>query len=590
MTETVAQGWSTSDQEAVRAELERIFRNSAFQQSRRRQKFLEFLVSETLAGRGDRLKGYTIAVEVFERPSTFDPLVDPVVRIEAGRLRDKLSGYYAGDGANDPVRIELPKGSYTPLIEIRRTGQGEVAPPTTPAPEPQGVGAPLQMALSRVLNHPRWHLAAAAALVILATTVGALHLRRAPAPEVPRNPVIAVMPFTNLGGDPSEEYFSDGLTEDIMTELSRTRDLSVLARNQTFDLKGKSVDVTKLGRDLKADYVLEGSVQRSGSRLRVTAQLIETQVGRHVWADRFDREMSDVLVVQDELVSEIISKLTSSYGVIDQVESRVARRKSPDQVQSYDLVLRAQEVMRMEWSRRTFAEAKTLLTEAVALDPENARARREIAYLSALGWVFRLDATPTPREEILAQAIKSVQLAPNDARARTVLAAVYFWTNQLDLFEHEAAKALDLAPYDAEILATVGCLIAKSGHWERGVPMVEKANALNSYAAIGWYQSTMGLDAYLKGNHERALAFLRQSPDQDTFYIYIEYIPVLGQLGRTEEARALWQKLLQEEPGATMETFKTWFHLWNTKETDVAKFVEGIDKAGILPPPATPMQ
>jgi tetratricopeptide (TPR) repeat protein len=189
---------------------------------------------------------------------------------------------------------------------------------------------------------------------------------------------------------------------------------------------------------------------------------------------------------------------------------------------------------------------------------------------------------PCPPQEITAQAIKAVQLDPADARARMVAAAAHFWTRQLDLFEREAEQAMALAPYDAEIMAAVGCMLAKSGQWRRGVPLVEKANALNADAAAGWYHSTMALDYYLNGHYDRALALMRQDPDQNTFYIYLEYIPIYGQLGRKKEALEAWHKLLEEEPGASAASFENWYHTWNTRDEDIARFMDGVTKSGVL--------
>ena len=212
----------------------------------------------------------------------------------------------------------------------------------------------------------RWQMAVPAlALLLLLAAVGTWHYRNptVPAPErtaenpvveVPKGPAIAVLPFVNLSGDPKQEYFSDGLTEDILTELSRARDLRVLARNTTFQYKGKAVDVMKLGRELKVRYVLEGSIQRSDDRLRVTAQLIDTETGSHVWADRYDREMADVFLVQDEIVNQIVAKIAGSYGAIEHAEANSAARKNPEQIQAYDLVLRARDVIQLEWTRETF--------------------------------------------------------------------------------------------------------------------------------------------------------------------------------------------------------------------------------------------
>jgi TolB-like protein len=247
------------------------------------------------------------------------------------------------------------------------------------------------------------------ALILMLGAVGAWLTRDlwGPAPEgaaerpvlgMPEGPAIAVLPFVNLSGDASQEYFSDGLTEDLMTALSRgARDLRVLARNTTFQYKGKAVNAPELGRGLGVRYVLEGSVRRSDDDLRVTAQLIDTQTGAHIWADKFDRKMADIFLVQDEIVSQIVGKIAGGYGVIESTERRT--RKSPEQVQAYDLVLRAHDVM-WEFSRENFRAAREFLRQAIALDPESARARRELAYLAVIGWVFRWDEPPEPTQRL----------------------------------------------------------------------------------------------------------------------------------------------------------------------------------------------
>ena len=523
--------WSESDQKAIREQLVRILNSGPFHQSQRRQRFLEYLVNETLAGRGERLKAYNVAVEVFERPETFDPITDPLVRIEAARLREKLREYYGTDGQGDAIHIDLPKGTYAPLIEF------------------QGGEQQVRM---------RWQITAP-------------------------GPAIAVLPFANLSDDPKQEYFSDGLTDDLMTALSRaSSDLRVLARNTTFQYKGKAVDVPKLGREFGARYVLEGSVRRAGDDLRVTAQLSDTETGSYIWADRFDRKMADIFLVQDEIVSQIVAKIAGNFGVIDINEARSATRKNPDEIQAYDLILRAQDVMRPEWSHETFGAAKELSRQAIALDPLNARARRELAYLAVIGWVFRFDKTPEPPQEITAQAAKAVQLDPADARARMVAATAYFFTKQLDLFEREAQQAIALAPYDGEILAVLGFLMAHIGQRERGVALARKANTLNADAAIGWYQETLYYYYYLKGDYERALEFRRLHPDQQAIHAYIEYIPVYGQLGRKQEAQENWRKLLADVPGWTAESFLAWYHLWNMRDEDIANLMDGVTKSGVL--------
>ena len=381
-----------------------------------------------------------------------------------------------------------------------------------------------------------------------------------------------------------------GSTEDILTELSRARDLRVLARNTSFRFKGQAVDVRELGHKLGVGYVLEGSIQRTDDRLRVTAQLIDTETGTHIWADRYDRELADVFLVQDEIVSKIVAKIASGYGVIESSEAKSAARKNPEQIQAYDLVLRARDVMQSDWNRENFRSAKEFLRKAIALDPANARAIREAAWIATIGRAFRLDETPPPPEEIIAQANKAVQLDPGDARARMVAASAYFYNGQLDLFEQEAQAAMALDPYDAEIPAIFGYMVAISGQWQRGVALVQKANALNPDTAAGWYHTTLSLDSYLHGDYQRALELIRQDPGRQSAYLYVRYISIYGELGRKQEALENWRKLLAEQPDWSAENFETWWRTRNMRDEDIAKLMDGVYKSGVLGVEALPGQ
>ena len=257
-------GWSEADQRAIRDQLGRIVKSVPFRQSQRRQRFLKHIVSETLAGRSDRLTGYNLALQVFGRPETFDPAIDPFVRIEAARLREKLRDYYDDEGQHDAIRIILPKGTYTPQIEFRRED--------TPRVDRQNA-APTH-AISSAL------------------------------------PSVAVLSFDDLSAQRKFGYLGDGVAEDIITVLSRFPDLAVVARGSSFAYKGKSVDIRQVGRDLGVGYVLEGSVRKDGDKLRIVAQLIDTKSGEHVWAERFDRSGTDPWALQDEITRMIVSALT----------------------------------------------------------------------------------------------------------------------------------------------------------------------------------------------------------------------------------------------------------------------------------------
>lgn len=576
---------SESEQKAILEQLDRILKSGPFAQSRRRQRFLKYVVNETLAGRGDRLKGYNIALAVFDRPQSFDPATDPIVRIEAARLREKLREYYEQEGRNDPVRIELRKGTYTPEIGFAQAATGnEKAEVETDAAEPARLGA----APVAQPSAPRWLLAfGGLGLLLMLLTAGWWINRERPTNTTADSssvPAIAVLPFTNLSGDKQQDYFSDGVTEDILTELSRAQDLRVLARNTTFQYKDRPVDVAQLGRELGVAYVLEGSVRRAGDRLRITAQLIDTRTGTHLWADRYDREMADVFLVQDDIINQIAAKIAGPFGAIERNEAKAAARKSPEQIQAYDLLLRARDIMQWDWTPDTFDGAREALNRAIALDPSNAQARRELAWLAVLGWVFQLDQTPMPAQDILAQATKAVQLDPADARAHMVAASAYFFTKQLDQFRREADQALALAPYNAEIIVTLACMISSAGDHARGVELAEKANALNAEAATGWYHSTVYTADYLKGEYRRALELARQNQDAEMFYSYLEIIPIFGQLGMKQDALDAWKKLQSQVQGASTETFEDWWRLWNFNEDEIAKLMDGVYKSGVVEP------
>src|SRR6476620_10746541 len=467
----------------------------------------------------------------------------------------------------------------------------------------------------RLLSHSKVRLrrpefAALIFLLILAVAGGASYYLRQPAvfwstllSDSTKRAAIAVLPFRNLGGN--DDAFSDGLTEDIMTGIARSnRDLPVLARATAFKYRGKDVDVRDLGRELGVRYVLEGSVNRSGDDVRVNANLADAQTGITIWSDQLDRKMTDIdFLVHDKIVGRIVAKIAGGYGVIEATEVKSARRKSPEQLAAYDLFQRAHAIMQWDWTPENFGAARAALKEAIAKDPSDPKARREWAWFSVLGWVFGVDYPPVPQKEIITQAIKAVQLDPADARAHMVAAFAYFFTRQLDLFEYEAEQALTLAPYDAEIQAMLGALIANMGQWQRGVALVEKAkNALNSDAAQGWYHSTMYLNDYLNGDYKSALDLIRQNPDfqSGVKYAYMDYIAICGQTGSKKDALekpevrcsddtevaapsadTAWRKVLKDDPGASAQTFEDWYRMWNFRGEDIAKLMDGVYKSGV---------
>jgi TolB-like protein/Tfp pilus assembly protein PilF len=247
---------------AVRGQLEKVLASEVFARADRMSRFLRFIVEATLQGRGSQLKEYLIGVEVFDRKDSYDPRTDPVVRGEARRLRTKLMEYYEQEGQDDPVRIHLPKGSYAAVFETSAADMADVEEESTATrPGPAGSKS------------------------------------------------IAVLPFLNLSPNPENEYFSDGLTEEIIHALGKVNGLSVVARTSVFQYKGKAYDIRQIGEQLHVQTVLEGSVRKSGEQLRVTAQLVNAADGYHLWSETYDRSMVDVFAIQDELSRAIVTTL-----------------------------------------------------------------------------------------------------------------------------------------------------------------------------------------------------------------------------------------------------------------------------------------
>ena len=233
------------------------------------------------------------------------------MRIEAARLREKLREYYDAEGQSDPIRIELPKGTYTPQIEFRQATPGNARSLT----QVQLDAVPFiqdQLAIVR----PAAAIMQFCLCCLQVSAIGVLELR----PVLPEKASIAVLPFDNIGTDPKWDRFADGITEDIITDLSHSKDLVVIARNSTELYKGKPIDIRQIGRDLNVKYVLEGSIQSMGDQIRVTAQLIEAASGSHIWSERYDRPVDDLFVVQNDVTQKIAATLAGYEGAVAEAE------------------------------------------------------------------------------------------------------------------------------------------------------------------------------------------------------------------------------------------------------------------------------
>src|SRR5712692_4698973 len=272
---------SETQAEVVQKQLERVLASPGFARNERLSRFLRFVVERRLEGRDQEIKESLIAVEVFGRKPDYDPKQYSIVRTEAGRLRARLAQYYAGEGNRDPVIIELPKGGYSPVFRE--------AEERAPADHKKRWSAPRL-------------LVALAGLAVALAALGWWWAQHKSAP-IP----IAVLPLENLSHDPTNDYFADGLTDELIRNLSIIEGLVVRSRTSSFAFKGKLQNVREAGKQLEADYILEGSVLRAGQQLRINAQLVRVHDDFSLWSGRFDRELTDILAVQDEISRGIVN-------------------------------------------------------------------------------------------------------------------------------------------------------------------------------------------------------------------------------------------------------------------------------------------
>lgn len=414
----------------VRAALERVTASDAFQRSPQLQRFLRFVVEEVWAGRSAQLKEYVVGTEVFGRPADYDPRLDSLVRVEAHRLRTALEAYYQAEGREDPVLIDLIKGSYVPSFRER----------TPPASQPPA-------AVPAAKLRPAWIAIAAALAVLLA--LGLYRLNRPGGSSLPPNPTIAVLPFDNLSTDSDNQYFCFGLMDEITTALAKTGALRVVARTSSARFK-RGDDIATIGRQLRADVVLEGSVQKSSDHVKVTAQLINAADNLHIWSESYERPGTDLLRVQNEVAEAItVGVLPHLSGKNDLVPHRVQYSADAEANQLYWKAAYFRAPMGRTGWRKDLATSADYLEQAVQKDPNFALAYAALAdiYVS-LGWERGGgQITSDYMNKGRRAALRAVELDNTLAEAHSALGTVqFFYDYDRQAAEESFQHALQLDP------------------------------------------------------------------------------------------------------------------------------------------------
>jgi adenylate cyclase len=406
------------------------------------------------------------------------------------------------------------------------------------------------------------------------------------APEVdpllalPTGPVVAVLPFENLSEDPKQEYFSDGLTDGIITTLSRFKDLFVIARNSTFRYKGQAVDVRQLNKELGARYVLEGSVQRAGETLRVTAQLLDAKDGTHLWAEAFDRELSaaTVFAVQDEITEQVVGAIAGSYGVISRARFAETRDEPTTNLEAYECVLR---LFAYAWNYdpTDHARARDDLERAVKSDPGYAGAWAALSHAYFHEHTHNLNPRPDPLHRALDAARRAVALDPTNQLGHSALAEVYFYRHELDSFLAEAERAIALNPNNAQVLASMGSLLHLAGD-ERGIALVRKAMKIDPFHPT-WFHFAIADYHFDQGEYDQALAAAKEIDFRGFAPAQMIVPAIYAELGRQSEARSAVEELLTLYPRSNTETVVAELRKFNYPEDSIRLWVAALRKAGL---------
>ncbi|RME97060.1 MAG: hypothetical protein D6768_20580, partial [Chloroflexi bacterium] len=479
------------------------------------------------------IKQYTIAVKAFGRPTDFNPRSDPIVRIEAGRLRRGLGRYYHLYGSNDPIVIDIPTGAYIPTFKANET--------VAPASDEASASLPSPAAL-------------------------------------PQGPAIVVTPFETALNDDAQRYFADGLAEQMVVALNRFHHLPVIGPLRREAIKGDFAVPGMLGRRYQAQFVLSGRIHKFADTVKIMVRLTDTQTGAVVWSDVFDGQTSaaELFLFGEEVTNQIAATLADTYGVIPRAILRRTIHSRSDDFRVFDAVIRYSHFM-ITGTEEAANQAIGALEQAVTLDPDNAMIKALLADMYSMMYQYGADEATLAQSERLAK--QAILLDPQCQHAHFVLAFNPFFRGERERFIREMRQAVRLNPNNAMVLAFAGLHLGTAGEWDEGRELMKKAMILNPHYP-GWYHSLNFLMAYRQGNYEEALAEAHKFNRPDLFWDPLIRAATLGQLGRTKEAGAAIRELLALKPDF-LSTGRTLMYRALFSDENVDMLLAGLYKAGL---------
>ena len=513
--------------EKIEQQLQRILNSPEFNAAKQQRKFFEFVVKETLAGRAQEIKGYTIATCVFGRSDDFDQNLDPIVSVQANRLRRALERYYLVAGKKDPILIDIPKGTYVPTF----FKQTRIESDTTV----------LDSKISVEGFEGSW-------------------------------PSVLIQPFENLTGDSSMNCWSVGLATELATEITRYQEIRVL-------IYGRE-GVGKRASDTVARFMVNGSVQKDVSGIKVAVNLIDTSTNMQIWGDshRFDPDATQLIAFQEEVARSVAGKISCEDGIISKALTIESKNKPPSGLKTYEAMLRYYEYDQV-LTPESFSRAMEALTLAVDIEPECGQVCSMIGRLYANIYSLEIPGYETALGKAIEFAEKGVQLNPDNQRARSILGFVRMLENEIPGALAETERALNLNPKALFILDGIGYLMTLLGEWERGTSLIRNSMRLNPYyKPIVHY--ALWVDCLRQEEYERAHLETQRLTRPSIFWNPLAKAATLGLLGRYEEGEQFVKSLLKLKPDFPSRGRILIKHYIKFDDI-VERVIEGLQKVGL---------
>jgi len=558
----------------IRRQLDLIISSSEFPRVGRSAAFLTYVTEEALAGRAERIKGYTIAVEVFKRKEGFKQ-DDPVVRIEAGRLRRLLERYYLVAGQNDPIRIDIPKGGYAPSFAWNDSGD-DVSVPEATASVPRGPRFRL-----RHVTPSGIFAGLMLGVGVIAMVLFTSHLLsdRSNTLLSEGGPTLVVAPFANLGDGPQAELYAAGLTEELLTVLPRFKEVHVFGREASNSLS-PGVPASQVRRELGARFLLAGGVRVSGHRVRVTARLVHTETDKILWSNTYDNDnhARDLFSIQSDVADKVATAVAQPYGIMAQADTA---NPPADGVGAYTCTL-AFYAYRAQLTIEQHANVRNCLERAVEQYPSfsTAWAMLSIIYLDEERFRFnpRPGARP-PVERSLSAARRAVQQDAGNTRALQALMTALFFNQKVAEAFKVGEQALETNPNDTELLGDFGTRVAQAGQWSRGAALLDRAIELNPSGG-GYYHGMRAFAAYMLHDTGTAVIEISQA-DLQKFPLYHAVAAVIYvDAGMMDDARRAAKRFDEMRPDF-IPNIVAELKLRNFQAADRARLIADIRKAGL---------